>query len=272
MAGNGHCSSVRSSGGELRQPAQEWGCVRILVHCVYLQCTMLASSSSSGLPFPCAYSSAGIWSLPLLAPLLVVERCARLWSGRRGLLFILVQPQSEAVPCSLLLSQGSRPLIVLEWDFGPGTVSYLPWDRGFLIYSPPSHSGFYPRLLLFSQQLKPSGFCSTSEKRSGRAWGLAPFLQWQLSPSHVPAMSTWGRPTEQSLGVHVKPPVSKARPVHPMLSLQQFVAIWGDAFSLVHEAGMSSSTFSSLLAPAELVHTSLCGVQAVWLPCDSALW
>lgn len=150
--------------------------------------------------------------------------------------------------------------------------SYLPWDRDFLVCSPPSHSGFYPRLLLFSQQLKPSGFCSTSEKRSGRAWGLAPFLQCQLSPSHLPAMSTWGRPTEQSLGVGVKPPVSKARPIHPTLNLQQFVAIWGDAFSLVGEAGTSSSTFSSLLAPAELVHTSLCGVQAVWLPCDSALW
>lgn len=111
----------------MRQPAQEWGCIRILVHCVYLQCAMLASSSSiSGLPFPCAYSNAGIWSLPLLAPLLIVERRARLSSGRWGLLFTLVQPQSGAVACSLLLSQGSRPLTVREWDFGPRTVPCPP--------------------------------------------------------------------------------------------------------------------------------------------------
>lgn len=127
-----------------------------------------------------------------------------------------MQPQSEAVPCSLLLSQGSRPLIVLEWDFGPRRVSYLPWDRDFLVCSPPSHSGLYPRLLLFSQQLKPSGFCSTSEKHSGRARGLAPFLQWQLSPSCVPAMSTWGEAyrTEPGCGCEAPCVQGQACPPH----------------------------------------------------------
>ncbi|MBV95642.1 Zinc finger protein 40, partial [Eschrichtius robustus] len=52
-------------------------------------------------------------------------------------------------------------------------------------------------------------------------------------------MSTWGRPTEQSLGVRVKPPVSKARPVHPMLSLQQFVGIWE-----ILEAGIKGTSES----------------------------